>query len=166
MWDESTADSHYRFIQALLSFLVKKSCVQPCSKPPKYLLNFFIREHFISQTQLLCKQNYISSYSIKTWSGHKLRSVYNELRLIFLWSRLHHVQLFWNFADQYFNSDSARRCHWMPKIHCLRRASVCINMNKKTELRRISSPRTKLLAASCECMHEHFHPITMLNSQF
>ena len=31
-------------------------------------------------------------------------------------------------------------------------------------LRRISSPRTKLLAARCECMHEHFHPITMLNS--
>jgi hypothetical protein len=31
-------------------------------------------------------------------------------------------------------------------------------------LRRISSPRTKVLAARCECMHEHFHPITMLNS--
>jgi hypothetical protein len=31
-------------------------------------------------------------------------------------------------------------------------------------LRRISSPRKKLLAARCECMHEHFHPITMLNS--
>jgi hypothetical protein len=31
-------------------------------------------------------------------------------------------------------------------------------------LRRISSPRTNLLAAHCECMHEHFHPITMLNS--
>jgi RNAse (barnase) inhibitor barstar len=31
-------------------------------------------------------------------------------------------------------------------------------------LRRISSPRTKLLAARCECMHEHFHPITMLDS--
>jgi hypothetical protein len=30
--------------------------------------------------------------------------------------------------------------------------------------RGISSPRTKLLAARCECMHEHFHPITMLNS--
>jgi hypothetical protein len=30
--------------------------------------------------------------------------------------------------------------------------------------RRISSPRTKLLAARCDCMHEHFHPITMLNS--
>ena len=34
----------------------------------------------------------------------------------------------------------------------------------KVSLRRISSPRTKLLAARCECMHEHFHPITMLNS--
>jgi hypothetical protein len=33
-----------------------------------------------------------------------------------------------------------------------------------TVLRRISSPRTKLLAARCECLHEHFHPITMLNS--
>jgi hypothetical protein len=31
------------------------------------------------------------------------------------------------------------------------------------DLRRISSPRTKLLAARCECTHEHFHPITMLN---
>jgi hypothetical protein len=30
-------------------------------------------------------------------------------------------------------------------------------------LGRISSPRTKLLAARCECMHEHFHPITMLS---
>jgi hypothetical protein len=34
----------------------------------------------------------------------------------------------------------------------------------KHDLRRISSPRTKLLAARCDCMHEHFHPITMLNS--
>jgi hypothetical protein len=33
-------------------------------------------------------------------------------------------------------------------------------------LRRISSSRTKLLAARYECMHEHFHPITMLNSSF
>ena len=44
--------------------------------------------------------------------------------------------------------------------------TVYINRNNKLEsdLRRISSPRTKLLAARCECMHEHFHPITMLNS--
>jgi hypothetical protein len=26
------------------------------------------------------------------------------------------------------------------------------------------SPGTKLLAARCECMHEHFHPITMLKN--
>ena len=54
-------------------------------------------------------------------------------------------------------------------VHCII-YSCCHNIymsmpdttTSRLALRRISSPRTKLLAASV--MHEHFHPITMLNS--
>ena len=43
-------------------------------------------------------------------------------------------------------------------------ACTCNAIFDSVLLRRISSPCTKLLAArcNCECMHEHFHPITML----
>ena len=48
----------------------------------------------------------------------------------------------------------------LQKSSVLHRKGTYLNL----VLRRISSPRTKLLAARCECMHEHFQPITMLNS--
>jgi hypothetical protein len=44
--------------------------------------------------------------------------------------------------------------------------SIILNLKQRcvVSLRAHSIPRTKLLAARCECMHEHFHPIRALRS--